>query len=298
MAFQWKFILEGLALAFIASAETLLTATAVDRMHQGPRTKYDRELMSQGLGNVICGLLGALPMTGVIVRSGVNVHAGARTRLSTVLHGIWLLLFVLIFPHVLRQIPVASLAALLVYTGFKLLNPAVVKSLLAYGKSEVAIYLITVATIVATDLLTGVLTGVGLSVARLLYIFSHLEAHLTKHPEANRVELHLKGAATFLSLPKLASTLESIPPDTEFHVHFEDLDYIDHACLDLLMNWETQHKAQGGALVIDWGSAHAMFRDRRRTPRKAGKKRAVPDGNVEDGPTGIMEPVQEEATPS
>lgn len=83
MIFQWKFILEGLALAFIASADTLLTATAVDRMHQGPRTKYDRELMSQGLENVIRGFLGALPITGVFVRSGVNVHAGARARLST-----------------------------------------------------------------------------------------------------------------------------------------------------------------------------------------------------------------------
>lgn len=99
----------AVGVAFVASAETLLCATAVDKMHNGPRTQYDRELAAQGVGNMICGALGALPMTGVIVRSAANVEAGAKTRTSAILHGAWLLLFVALLPMVLRMIPTASL---------------------------------------------------------------------------------------------------------------------------------------------------------------------------------------------
>jgi len=99
---EWPVLVGAISIAFIASAETLLCATAVDQMHRGPRTKYDRELAAQGLGNSICGILGVLPMTGVIVRSGANVEAGAVTRLSAIMHGFWLLLFVSVIPFTLR----------------------------------------------------------------------------------------------------------------------------------------------------------------------------------------------------
>lgn len=266
---ETNILLEGLALAIVASAETLLTATAVDRMQTRVRAKYDRELAAQGVGNTICGLLGALPMTGVIVRSTVNIQAGAQTRLSPILHGIWLLLFVLAFPWVLRLIPTAALAALLVYTGYKLANWKVFFELKKYGKSEAVIYLVTLITIVATDLLTGVLTGLALSIAKLLYIFSHLEIREdTQSGGPGQTALYLRGAATFLNLPRLADALESVEPSTELHVHLEDLDYIDHASLDLIMSWEESHKASGGALVIDWGTLGTMFRERRRAPRQ------------------------------
>src|SRR5262249_35563987 len=161
-------------IALIASAETLLSATAIDRLHQGQRTKYDRELLAQGLGNTICGIIGSLPMTGVIVRSSVNVNAGACTRASAFLHGLWLLLFVALLPGPLKLVPTASLAALLVYTGFKLFDIGGVKQLASYSRSEAAIRLITMGTIVCTDLLTGVIVGLALSAAKLLYVFSHL----------------------------------------------------------------------------------------------------------------------------
>jgi MFS superfamily sulfate permease-like transporter len=268
---EWKIFLEAMALALIASAETLLTATAVDRMQQGPRTKYNQELASQGLGNVICGALGALPMTGVIVRSSANVNAGARTRASAILHGAWLLLFVVCMPSVIRLIPTACLAALLVYTGYKLTNFTVIKTLRPYGRSEVAIYLITILTIVATDLLTGVVVGMVLTTAKLTYLLCRLDIQMDTLT-AGQTVLYVKGAATFLSLPKLAAALESVPNNTELHIHFEELDYIDHACLDLLMNWEDQHKGQGGTLVIDWGALGAMFRKWRRRVRKSDKR--------------------------
>jgi MFS superfamily sulfate permease-like transporter len=115
-------LIAAFAVAFIASAETLLSAAAVDRMHSGQRSDFDRELSAQGVGNMLCGLVGALPMTGVIVRSSANVQAGATTRYSAIFHGLWLLAFVLLLSSVLQSIPVASLAGVLVYTGIKLVD--------------------------------------------------------------------------------------------------------------------------------------------------------------------------------
>lgn len=241
----------ALSVAFIASAETLLCATAVDQMHSGPRTKYDQELRAQGIGNAICGVFGALPMTGVIVRSGANVEAGAETRLSAILHGVWLLLFVAVLPWTLSYIPLSALAAVLVFTGYKLAYPKVVPALLKFGKSEVFIYVATVVTIVLTDLLTGVLTGLGLSLLKLLYSFSHLEIRRVEGPD-NRVDLYLNGSATLIRLPLLAAELETVKPSSHIKVHLINLDYIDHACIDLLSSWDKQHKATGGSLEIEW----------------------------------------------
>lgn len=253
--------LAGLALAFVASAESLLTATAVDSMQQhAPRTKYDRELMAQGTGNLLCGLAGALPMTGVIVRSSANVLAGGRTRASTILHGVWLLVFAALLPQALRLVPIASLAAVLVFTGYKLMNPAAVRKLREFGKGEVTIYAATMGTVVAVDLLTGIVVGISLAVGKLLLTFSHLEIRLDDDAARHRTVMYLEGAATFMGLPKLAATLEKVRPNSELHVHFEALSYIDHACLDLLMNWDKQHAATGGNLVIDWESLTAKFR--------------------------------------
>lgn len=258
---QWGELIKLAAvIAVVASAETLLCATAADQMHQGPRAKYDQELRAQGIGNMICGFLGALPMTGVIVRTSANVQAGATTRLSAILHGLWLLMFVVVLAFVLRLIPTASLAAMLVYTGYKLVDVKSIKQLREYGWGEVMIYAVTVGMIVAADLLTGVLVGIGLAALKLLYMFSHLRVKLRTDPDRRSATLRLEGAATFIRLPKLATKLEAVPPNAELHVDLEHLDYIDHACLDLLMNWASQHEATGGRMVIDWDRLHARFR--------------------------------------
>ncbi len=262
----WGVLGAGLALAFVASAETLLCATAVDKLHDGPRTRYDRELSAQGLGNMLCGLLGALPITGVIVRSSANVEAGARTRASAVLHGGWLLVFCAGLPFLLMQIPTAVLAAVLVFTGYKLMNIAAIRQLARYGRSEVLIYAATLGGIVVVDLLTGVVLGIALSLAKVLYNVSHLEVKLVDGSEPGRHELHLRGAATVVRLPRLAAALERVPPSAELHVHLDALDYIDHACIDLLMNWEKQHMATGGQLSIDWQDLEARFHEPNGTP--------------------------------
>ncbi|WP_449343009.1 SulP family inorganic anion transporter [Tautonia rosea] len=255
----------ALVIAAIASAETLLCATAVDQMHPGPRTRYDRELTAQGVGNMVCGLLGALPMTGVIVRSSANIQAGGKTRLSAILHGLWLLVFVVGLAGLLRLIPTASLAAMLVYIGYRLVDLGAIRSLRQYGLSEVGIYVATVVMIVLTDLLTGVIVGILLSGLKLLYTFSRLDTKLDIREGGAKAVLSLDGAATFIRLPKLAAELERVPRNAELHVDLQDLSYIDHACLDLLASWASQHQNGGGQLVVDWESLHARFRRESKT---------------------------------
>jgi MFS superfamily sulfate permease-like transporter len=209
---DWRLAGEAIAFAVIASAETLLSAAAVDKLHGGKRSNFDRELAAQGAGNAICGVLGALPMTGVIVRSTANVESGARTRVSTVLHGAWLLAFVLALPFVLQMIPVATLAAVLVYTGYKLVNPQAIRELYRAGVGERAVYLVTAVAIVATDLLVGVLSGVAAAALKLLWHFARLDVVVQDDATKQRVDVRLFGAATFVQLPKLADEIEHCPP--------------------------------------------------------------------------------------
>lgn len=245
-------ILAVVTLAAVASAETMLSVTAVDAMHTGPRANYNVELISQGVGNILCGLLGALPMTGVIVRSSANVDAGATSRLSAFLHGAWLLLFVAALPFVLAYIPTASLAAILVYTGYKLVNPKGILEMWRFDKVKVLIFATTVAAIVATDLLTGILIGVGFSVARLAVRLGRLDAYVEPVPGEPAVTLHLCGAATFITLPRLASTLDSIPEGVEVRVDMTRLGHIDHACMELIQTWRKARAAKGNTLHLGW----------------------------------------------
>lgn len=258
----------ALVVAVLASAETLLTAAAVDGMHTGPRTRYDRELSAQGIGNALCGVIGALPMAGVVVRTSVNLESGAKTHWASVFHGIWLLLFVLILPGFLRLIPVAALAATLVLTGFRLIQFPAIRRLWKESWSEGLIALAVAVTVVAVGLLTGVLFGIGLSIAKLVYTCSRLRIAHRGNLATGRRTLVLHGAATFLRLPKLAAALEGVPSGTVLHVDFKGLSYIDHTCLTLLMNWQKQHEAAGGKLILDWDMLRARFQSDRFCPQR------------------------------
>ena len=258
---------EALGLAFIASVETLLSATAVDKLQHGPRTRYNKELFAQGVGNMLCGGAGVLPMTGVIVRSSANVEAGAQTRFSAVFHGAWLLLFVSFLPAVLRLIPTASLGAVLVYTGYKLMDFRVLKDLRVHGRSEVTIFFVTMGTIIFANLLTGVLVGVVLALAKLLYTTQNLESYFAHDSNSGKLTLHLEGIATFVSLPRLAVTLEQIPPFAKVQVRFESLRHIDHACLELIENWQHQHESAHGTVDINWDKLRGLSHQGRKEPR-------------------------------
>jgi len=236
-------IVSALAIAFIASAETLLSAAAVDRMHDGERTKYDKELRAQGFGNLLCGLFGALPMTGVIVRSSANVQAGARTRLSTILHGAWILSFVALLPWLLREVPMAALGGVLVVTGWRLVSLKHVRHLFkAHGPLPAAIWAVTFVLVVTTDLLTGVLVGLALSVVELLPHLRDLKLKVHEHDEGEATRVQLHGAATFLGLARLNAVLEKQPADRPVHLDLGSVKAMDHTTAETLSEWISRRR--------------------------------------------------------
>ncbi|MGC6492685.1 MAG: SulP family inorganic anion transporter [Myxococcota bacterium] len=254
-----KFVADVLALALIASAETLLCASAVDQLHNGPRTRYDAELSAQGVGNLICGAVGALPMTGVIVRSSANVDAGGKTRTSAILHGIWLLALIVAAPFILELIPMSALAAILVFTGWKLLNVKGIIDLWKFDRSEAMVLLLTLFIIISTDLLTGVLVGLAVAIMRLAARVSSITVE-EGEVDDGVLTVKVKGAATFVSLPFLAEGLEGLTHAGDIRVDATELAYIDHAGLELIGSWQRQHEASGAKVEIAWDNLHGRFR--------------------------------------
>ncbi|MFB9835562.1 SulP family inorganic anion transporter [Actinoallomurus acaciae] len=236
------------AFALIASAESLFSAAAVDRMHDGARTRYDQELMAQGAGNTVCGMLGALPMTAVIVRSATNVQAGARTKLSRVLHGGWLLIFTVAAPAALGVIPVTALAAVLVHAGWKLLSPREVGRLWRTERGEAIVLMGTTLAIVCTNLFEGVLIGILLAVAKTAWDVSDIHVDVREHDEGP-IEIRLTGNATFLRLPRVLDTLEAIPHGRPVELDLSGLRHLDHACRTALLSWAAQHGGRNDTSV-------------------------------------------------
>jgi MFS superfamily sulfate permease-like transporter len=246
-------LLAAFSMAFIASAKALLTANAVEQMHDYERTKNNKEMIAQGIGNVLTGLVGGIPISGEILRSTANVQAGARTRVSLVLIGLWVLLFVLLFPQFLHLIPLSSLAGMLVYTGITLISPHHMKTLLGYGKRELAIYFITALAVVFIDPLEGVLIGMILGLIELTMDLSKLHINMIQEPGV--LELRLEGHASFINLPTLVSILENIEPGVDVQIRIDNLRFIDNACFEALKSWHKGYSNTGGSVTIEW---HAL----------------------------------------
>jgi MFS superfamily sulfate permease-like transporter len=213
-------------------------------MHDGPRTRYDQELMAQGVGNTVCGLLGALPMTAVIVRSATNVQAGARTKLSRILHGGWLLAFTVAAPAALGMIPVTALAAVLVHAGWKLLSPRDVGRLWRTERGEAIVLLGTTLAIVLTNLFEGVLIGILLAIAKTAWDVSDIHVDVREHGGEGPITIRLTGNATFLRLPRVLDTLEAIPHGRPVELDLSGLRHLDHACRTALLAWADQYRGR------------------------------------------------------
>ncbi|MHC9290883.1 SulP family inorganic anion transporter [Mycobacterium sp. LTG2003] len=235
-----------LTVALIASVESLLSAVSVDRMHNGPRTNFDREMLGQGTANMVSGAIGGLPVTGVIVRSSTNVAVGARTRASAIMHGVWVLVFALPFAGLAQLIPTAALAGLLIVIGCQLVKRAHIETARLTG--DFAVYVVTVLGVVFLNLLEGVLIGLALAVA--LTVWRVVRAKIVAEPTGeNTWRVVIEGSCTFLSLPKLTSALSTVPAGAHATVELS-VDFIDHAAHESIEEWQRQHVATGGTVDI------------------------------------------------
>ncbi|MGL4305663.1 MAG: SulP family inorganic anion transporter [Mycobacteriaceae bacterium] len=247
---KWMpFFAGALTVALIASVESMLSAVAVDKLHTGPRTNFDRELLGQGAANCVSGFLGGLPVTGVVVRSATNVSAGARTRASAVLHGIWILLFSVFLAGLIQQIPKAVLAGLLIFVGIQLIKLADIK--LARRTGDLWVYGITVLGVVLLNLLEGVL--IGLLVAIGLVLWRVVKAKIdVEQSDSESWRVVLEGSFTFLALPKLTAALGSLPAASAVSIDLT-VDFLDHSVHEVIDNWIRQHEKTGGTVTLNQG---------------------------------------------
>jgi carbonic anhydrase/SulP family sulfate permease len=228
-------------IAVVASLETLLNLEAVDKIDPQKRlSPPNRELIAQGIGNSISGLIGGLPITSVIVRSSVNLNAGGRTKLATIAHGVLLLVSVLLLPTWLNQIPLSCLAAILVTTGYKLANPALVKKKWGKGYSQFLPFIVTVVAIVATDLLMGVLIGLGVAIFFILYSNLKTPVRQTiKHTASGDVvQIELPNQVSFLNRASLTYALHQVPRGGHVVLDARSTHYIDPDVIEMIRDFK------------------------------------------------------------
>ena len=230
----------ALTLGIVASLETLLSLEATDRMDPLKReAPANRELIAQGIGNALCGLAGGLPMTGVIVRSSANVYAGAKTKASAIFHGMLLAIAVLAVPVLLNRIPLAVLASILLYTGWKLAHPRQLTYFISRGLHQWLPFVVTIVAILLTDLLKGI--AIGLTTALLFILMEHLQSPSFQvvSQEGTRSRLKLNEHLTFLSKANLSTALQQFPAGSEVEVDGSYVKRIDHDVAEVLREFRT-----------------------------------------------------------
>jgi len=231
----------AITLAAVASIETLLCIEAVDKMDPERRiTSQNRELKAQGIGNIVSGMLGGLPVTSVIVRSTANINAGAKTKTSTIFHGILILVCAAFIPVLLNKIPLGALAAILLVTGYKLAKISIFKQMFANGKYQWAPFMVTVIAIVFTDLLTGVGMGLVASIFAILYgnLKNSYYFHKKKHHEGELIHISLSEEVSFLNKASIKLTLDHLPENSDVLIDATKSRYIDFDVLELIREFK------------------------------------------------------------
>lgn len=232
----------GITIAIVASIETLLCIEAADRMDPQKRyTNTNTELKAQGIGNIVSSLLGGLPMTSVVVRSSANNNAGAKSKMSAIIHGVLLLISVLSIPMILNKIPLATLAAILLMVGYKLANPSTIMHFWEKGKYQFAPFIATFLAVIFTDLLKGVTLGIIISIAFILrgnlkraYYFRKEE-----YADGDVIHIDLAQEVSFLNKAAIKLTLNHIPENSRVIINAKDTVYIAHDILDLIHEFKT-----------------------------------------------------------
>jgi carbonic anhydrase len=242
----------GVTIAIVASLETLLNLEAVDKLDPQKRVSPpSRELIAQGCGNVVAGLLGGIPVTSVIVRGSVNVASGSKTKVSTIFHGLLLLVSVGFLPVYLNMIPLAALAAILLVTGFKLASPQLFKQMWSEGRYQFAPFIITLVSIVLTDLLIGILIGLAVSV--LFILNSNLRCPIRRIVETRLggeiIRLELANQVSFLNRAALDAVFKNASAGDHLLIDATDTDYIDPDVLSLIRDFKEKSGPTRGVTV-------------------------------------------------
>lgn len=223
----------GVTLALVASLETLLSIEAIDDLDPYQRvTNKERELKAQGVGNMLSGLIGGLPITSVIVRSSANVNAGAKTKMSAVYHGILLLVCVAFIPTILNLIPKAALASILIYTGYKLAKPSLFKGYYKKGWDQFLPFVITITAILLTDLLIGIL--IGIVVGLFFVIRSNFKTSVFIVHDKNKYLFRLRKDVSFLNKPLFKNKLEEVPDNSFVLIDATRADFIDRDIIEVI----------------------------------------------------------------
>jgi MFS superfamily sulfate permease-like transporter len=236
----WK---DGIIIGLLATLETLLCIEAIDKLDQRNRiTPVNRELIAQGIGNMFCGLLGAIPVTAVVVRGAANVDAGGRTKLSAFTHGLFLLLAVLLVPFLLNKIPYASLSAILAITGYNLTKPKLYRNMWSLGRKQFLPFILTIVVILSTDLLIGVSIGLLISFYFIVRNNFKAEYKITKKV-LNGIEteyIKLNSNVTFLNKVNLRKTLEEVAEYSVLTIDGSECNFIDYDILEIISEYENK----------------------------------------------------------
>ncbi|GHH64800.1 hypothetical protein GCM10017673_08110 [Streptosporangium violaceochromogenes] len=235
-----------LLVALLAGVESLLCAVAVDKL-RGGRSDLDKELTAQGVANMVSGALGGLPVAGVIVRSTTNLRAGARSRWSTILHGVWILVFTAFLGWTIALIPMEALAALLVFIGVQMVNMGHVRNL--RGHREIPVYFATMAGVVVLGLAEGILLGLGLAALSALRRLTRVTVRARREPDGHWHVL-IGGSLTFLGVPRIVSELHAIPAGAAVALDL-NIDFMDNAAFEAIHAWRQDHERGGGTVDID-----------------------------------------------
>jgi len=244
----------ALVIAVVASLETLLNLEAIDKLNpENTVSPPNRELFAQGVANMLSGLLGGLPITSVVVRSSANLGAGGKTQLSSIIHGLLFIIAILLIPGLLMSIPLSCLAAILIYTGFKLTSPKIYKSVYKYGRDQFIPFIITISVMLLTDLLKGV--GIGM-LAAVIFILRHnyrMPYKLFEEEIEGRKHFFVKFShqLTFINKGKITQLLQRIPNGSKVHLDAGQTHTIDKDVLELLNEFKKAAKYQDIELVTE-----------------------------------------------
>lgn len=246
----WK---DGLIIGLLATLETLLCIEAVDKLDVHNRiTPVNRELIAQGIGNMTCGLFGAIPLTAVVVRGAANVDAGARSKLSAFTHGLFLLLAVATIPFILNKIPYASLAAILLITGFNLTKPKLYRNMWSLGTKQFVPFLITIVVILSTDLLIGVSIGLLISIYFIIQNNFRADYKITdiSQGKTKGYNIKLNTNVTFLNKVKLRDALDDIPENSVLVIDGSESKFIDYDILEIISEFHNKAIDKGIEVLL------------------------------------------------